>query len=121
MHETGIAGHDDDEAVAVVLHPFEQGLDRLGPEILALVRRRERVCLVDEENAVERTPDRPVGLDRSHPDVLADKARPVDLDEVPTPEETHRAVHLREQPRHGRLARAGVAEEDEVLGGRDLG
>ena len=45
----------------------------------------------------------------------------VDLDEVALLQEAHRAVHLREQARDRRLARARVAEEDEVLARRDLG
>src|SRR6266498_3520065 len=86
-----------------------------------LVRRRQRVRLVDEEDAVERAPNRPVGLERGRADVLADEPCPVDLDEVAAPEQTHRAVHLRQQAGDRRLARARVAEEDEVLRGRDLG
>ena len=53
-------------------------------------------------------------------DVLPDEPRPVDLDEVPLLQQADRAVHLREQPRDRRLAGARVAEEHEVLGGRDL-
>ena len=82
-HQPRVAGDDHDEAVAVVLHPLEQRLDRLGAEVLAPVaRRRERVRLVDEEHAVERAADRAVGLDRGRADVLADERRAVDLDEV---------------------------------------
>src|SRR4051812_48900295 len=39
---------------------------------------------------------------------------------MPAPQEPHRAVHLREQPRDRRLARARIAEEDEVLRRRHL-
>ena len=81
----------------------------------------QRVGLVDEEDAVERAPDRAVGLDRGLADVLADERRSVDLDEVALLEQPHRAVHLGEQPRHRRLARARIAEEDEVLARRHLG
>ena len=92
-----------------------------GPKSWRLVAARERVCLVDEEDAVERALDRAVGLDRGRADVLADEPGAVDLDEVAALQQAHRAVHLREQPRDGRLARAGIAEEDEVLARRDLG
>ena len=60
-------------------------------------------------------------LMRRRADVLADEPGAVDLDEVAALEQAHRAVHLREQPRDRRLARARVAEEDEVLARRDLG
>ena len=109
--------------MAVVLHSLQQRLDRLGPEVLPHVgaRPREGVRLVDEEDAVEGALDRAVGLDRRRPHVLADEPRPVDLDQVALLEQAHRAVHLREQARDRRLARPRVAEEDEVLRGRNLG
>ena len=120
MHEPRVAGDDHDEAMAVVLHPLQERLDRFRPEILALVAAMQRVRLVDEEDAVERAPDHPVGLERRRPDVLAHEPRPVDLDQVPALQEADRPVHLREQPRDRRLARAGVAEEHEMLRRRDL-
>ncbi len=120
VHQPRIARDDDDEAMAVVLHPLQQGLDRLRAEVEALVHGRERVGLVDEEDPVQRPPDHPVGLDRGHPDVLAHEPRPIGLDEVATAQQPHRAVHLREQPGDRGFSCAGVAEEDEVLRGRDL-
>src|SRR6266511_4046017 len=121
-HQRRIAGDDHDEAVAVVLHPLQQRLDRLGAEVLPpLVPSRERVRLVDEEHAVESALDRAIRLDRRRPDVLPHEAGAVDLDEVAALQQSHRAVHLRKQPGDRRLARAGVAEEDEVLARRDFG
>ena len=105
----------------VVLHPLEQGLDRLGSEVQPLLGAGERVGLVDEEDTVERATDRAVRLDRRQADELADEPGAVDLDEVALPQEPHRAVHLREQARDGRLARARVPEEHEVLRGRHFG
>ena len=51
---------------------------------------------------------------------MTDKSGAVDLDQMSTLEQTHRAIHLGEQPRDRCLARPGVAEEDEVLRCRDL-
>ncbi|WP_274533745.1 hypothetical protein [Methylobacterium sp. Leaf106] len=34
-HVVGVAGHDDDDPVAVVLHELQQGVDRLLAEIAA--------------------------------------------------------------------------------------
>jgi hypothetical protein len=121
VHQTRIAGDDHDEAVAVVLHPLQQDLDRLGAEVHApLALRRERVRLVDEQDAVERALDHAVRLERGRADVLPDEPGAVDLDEMALLEEADGAVHLGEQARDRRLAGAGVAEEDEVLRGRDL-
>src|SRR6266511_4398238 len=120
-HQRRIAGDDHDEAVAMVLHPLQQRLDRLRAEVLpARVAARERVRLVDEEHAVERALDRAVRLDRRRADVLADEPGAIYFDEMAALEQSHRAVHLREQARDRRLARARVAEEDEVLARRDL-
>ena len=96
------------------------GLETVKEQVHALVADRERIGLVDEEHTVERATDHAVGLDRRHADVLADEPGPVDLDEVAAPQQSHGLVHLGEQPRDRRLARAGIAEEDEVLRGRDL-
>ena len=106
--------------MAVVLHPLEQRLDRLGAEVEALLGRGERVGLVDEEHAVEGAAHGPLGLDRGQADVLADETGAVDLDQVAATKEPHRVVHLGEEARDRRLAGARVAEEDEVLRGRDL-
>ena len=92
-----------------------------GPKSRRPADRRKRIRLVDEEDAVERTADRAIGLDRRRPDVLADEAGAVDLDEMAALEEAERAVHLREQSCHRRLAGPRVAEEDEVLRRRHFG
>src|SRR5436305_1519273 len=105
---------------AHVLHPLEQGLDRLATKIAPLAVARERVGLVHEEHAVERLADDTLRLDRGQPHVLPHETGPVDLHEMAALQEPHRAVHLRQQTRNGRLARARVAEKDEVLRGRDL-
>src|SRR3954465_15220884 len=120
MHQPGIAGHDHDEAVTVVLHSLEQRLDRLRSEVLAFVSRRERIRLVDEEDTVERAPDYPVGLDRRHADVLPDEPGPVDLDQMAPAQQPHRSIHLREQSRDRGLAGPWIPEKDEMLRGRDL-
>ena len=122
-HQARVTGHDHHEPVTEVLHPLEERLDCLGAEVEPAVAApgRERVRLVDEEDAVERAADGAIGLDRGLADVLADERRAVDLDEVTLLEQAHRAVHLGEQPGDGRLAGARVAEEDEVLARRHLG
>src|SRR5437763_13151116 len=120
VHQLRVAGDDHDEPVAVVLHPLQQRLDRLGPEVLPLVAPVERVGLVDEEDAVERAADDAVGLERSRAHVLADEAGPVDLYQVAALRQADRPARLGKEPRNRRLARAWVAEEDEVLRRRDL-
>src|SRR5207245_8741986 len=97
-------------------------LDRLGTEVLArLAAAREGVRLVDEEHAVERALHGAIRLQRGRADVFAHESRTIHLDELAALEQSHRAVHLREQPRDRGLTRAGIAEEDEVLARGDLG
>lgn len=93
----------------MVLHPLEQDLDRLRAEVHPAVLRGQRVSLVDEQDTVQRTPDHPVRLDRGRPDVLPHQTRTVDLDQVSFLQQTDRAVHLRQKPRHRRLARTRVS------------
>jgi hypothetical protein len=58
-----VAGDHDDEVVAVVLHLLDQGVDGL----VAVLVPRERVRLVDEQDAAERVFDDLGGLDRRLP------------------------------------------------------
>jgi hypothetical protein len=81
----------------------------------------ERVGLVDEEDAVERLANHAIRLERGRADPLSDEPCAVDLDQVTAPEEAHRAVHLREEPRDRGLPRSGIPEEDEVLARCHLG
>src|SRR5919112_6291782 len=122
LHQPGIAGHDHHQAMAVILHPLEQDLYRLGPEVQpAVALRRQRVGLVDEQDAVERPADHAVGLDRGRTDVLPHQSGPVDLHQVALLQQADRPVHLGQEPRDRGLARAGVPQEHQVLGRRRLG
>ena len=60
QHLVGVAGDDDRQVVAVVLHQLDQLGDGLGPEVAAALGR-QRVGLVDEQHAAERLLERPPG------------------------------------------------------------
>src|SRR3712207_2250795 len=81
---------------------------------VVLAARGQRVGLVYEEDAAERLLRHVAHLHRRLPDVAGDEPRAVGLGQVAAPQHAERAVDLRDEPRHGRLARAGVAVEDEV-------
>ena len=71
-----VAGDDHDEAVAVVLHPLEQRLDRLGRRSRAAPRRAASAYA----SSMKSTPSSArrigaVGLDRRQPDVLGRRGR----------------------------------------------
>ena len=105
-----------------VLHSLQERLDGLRAEVEVAVAaaRSERVGLVDEEDAVERTPDCAVGLDRGLADVLADERSAVDPACSALLEQPHRSVHLGQQAGDCGLPGAWIPEEDEVLARRNL-
>ena len=52
-HLVRVAGDDDGEIVAVVLHELDERVDRLAAEVV-LAAARQRVRLVDQQHAAER-------------------------------------------------------------------
>ncbi len=120
VHVAGVAGQHDDQPVAVILGPLEQGLDRLGPERVtagvALVV--QRVGLVDEQHAAQRRVDQPVGLDRGRAEVLADQVGPVRLDHLGPHQQPEGGEDPAQDAGDRGLAGAGRPGEDEVPGGR---
>jgi hypothetical protein len=113
-----VAGGDDREPVAVVLHALEQLDDRLGAEVALAVGAHETVGLVEEQHAVERAVDDGGGLRRRLADVARDEVLARDLDDAVARQQPEALVEAPEQPRDGGLAGAGAALEDEVQ--RDL-
>ena len=113
LHRFRIAGHDDDEPFAVVLHALQQRLDGLRAEVGLVLG--QAVGLVDEEDAVERGIDHGVRPRRGLADVFRDEAGAVALDQMALLQQPERAVDAAHETGHGRLARAGIADEDGVV------
>lgn len=112
LHPAGVSGHDDHEAVTVVLHALEQRLDRLVTEAFPLVAQPVR--LVDEEHAVQGPVDdrrRPL---RGLPHEPGDQVARSGLHAVAPGQHAHVPVHLAEEAGHGGLAGPRVAGEHEV-------
>ena len=97
----------------MVLHALEQDLDRLAAEVGRPVRR-EGVGFVDEQDPTQRLLDHLARLDRRLAHEPGHQARAVHLDQLPLRQGADRLVQPAQQPRHRRLARAGVALEDHV-------
>ena len=114
LHLRRVAGGDQGEVVAVVLHVLDDGVDRLPAEVL-LAATSEGVRLVDEQRAAERRLEHGSRLRRRLADVAGDELRSVGLHEVALGHEAEGAQDLAEQPGHGRLAGTGVAGEDQVV------
>src|SRR5262249_284297 len=114
-HELRVAGHDDDESLAIDLHLPEERLDGFMPEVVASVICCEGVRLVDEEDAVERLVHERVRLDRGLTHVLRAEPGAIGFDQVALLQDAESGIHPPEQARDGGLARAGVADEYEVL------
>ena len=104
-HLGRVAGGDQGEVVAVVLHELDDRVDRLPPEVL-LAAAGEGVRLVDEQRAAERRLEHGAGLRGRLADVAGDEVRAVGLDEVALGHEAERAQDLAEQAGDGRLAGA---------------
>ena len=117
IHLIGIAGHDNDEAVASVLHPFQESVDGLLAKISLLVG--ERVGFVNEKNPVEGASNDPIGCDSGLTDIFGDESRAVTLHEVAFLEDAEGLVDASHQSSYGGLARAGFAGVDGVIAGAD--
>ncbi len=119
-HLVGVAGGDDDDVVAVVLHQLEQGVDRLPAEVGAgaLAVGHEGVRLVDEQHTAEGVVEGLGGLDRRTADDLGDEVGAGDLDEVSGAQDAEFGEDAAVEPGHGGLAGAGRAGEDQVAAHR---
>jgi hypothetical protein len=113
-HRRRVAGEDDHQVVAVVLHQLGQDRQRLVAVVLPGRAGHQRMRLVDEQHAAERPLDDGLHLGRGLADVLADQVGPGDLDQVAGRQHAALAVDPGQQPGHGRLAGARVAGEHHV-------
>ena len=62
LHRRGVAGNNHDEPIAIILHRFQQSVDRLVTISIAAgyaARSCQRICLVDEQNTAERLSSQP--------------------------------------------------------------
>ena len=114
VHAVLVAGEDDDEVVALVLHDLEQDLDRFLAVVLLVFRAVQVVGLVDEEHAAHRPLQDVLGLGRRMPDVLADKIVARDRDDVPFAAVAEAVQDLGHAHRDRGLAGARVAGEAHV-------
>ena len=115
-HLVRVAGGDDRQVVAVVLHELDDRVDRLPPEVL-LAAPGERIGLVDEQRPAERGLHR---LPRPHgrlADVAGDEVGAVGLHEVALGHDAEGPQDLAQQTSDGRLAGARIAGEHEVVTG----
>src|SRR5208282_6868142 len=113
-HLAGIAGDNDAEPVAMVLHQLEQGVDRLAAEVGAVMGGSEAVGLIDEEDAVEGGLDGVAGLDGGLADEAGDEQGAVDLDDMAGAQKAEADENLAHETGGGGLAGSGIAEEDEM-------
>ena len=85
----------------MILHPLQERLDRLVAEVETRRVARASTPRRTKSTPSSARPDHALRLDRRRPDVLPDEPGAVDLDElVAALEQPHRAVHLRQEPRH---------------------
>ena len=53
LHQLRVAGHYNNQPVPVILHPFQQGIDSLPPEIIRNGTLGKSVRLVDKEPSIQ--------------------------------------------------------------------
>ena len=92
-HRVGVAGHDEHQVVAPVLHLLDQGVDGFGPVLVA----GQAVRLVDEQHPTRRRGDDLGGLHRGLPEVAGHQLGPVDLDQLAFAEQAEGAVDAAHQ------------------------
>lgn len=114
LHLRRVAGDDHHDGVAVVLHQFHQGVDRLPPEVPARVLGGEGVRLVDEQDPAPGTFEGLLGADGRRADVLAHQVDAGHLDQVAALQHAQGGQDLAVEPGDGGLARTGGAGEDQV-------
>ncbi len=113
LHLVRVAGRDQHESAAVVLHAREQRVDGLGAETAA-PRLGQPVDLVDQQHPVEGPVHGPVGTDRRAADHTRHQVGDLRLHQVAAAQQTEVPVDLAHQPGDRGLAGAGIAREHQV-------
>ena len=116
LHGAGVAGHDDDQVVPVVLHVFQEHLHRLVAEVVGAVRVHQGVGLVDEQHPADGLLDGLLGLQGGLPHKAGHQTGAVHLHQLPLGQHPDGVVEPGQQPGHRSLAGARVAQEHQVQG-----
>ncbi len=111
FHEAGVARHDDDEVVPMILHVFQQDLHRLVAEVVSALLAGEGIGLVDEEHAAHGAVDDLLGLDGGLSHIARHQSGAVGLHELPLGQHADGVIQPGQQPRHRGLAGARVAHK----------
>ena len=114
VHPVLVAGENDDQVVALVLHHLQQDLDHLLPVVAFVLGPVEVIRLVDEQHAAHRALQHLLGLGRGVADVLADEVVARHRDEMTLAHVAQAMQDLRHLLRHRGLAGAGIAGEAHV-------
>ena len=107
VHIVWIPCDDNDQAIAIVFHAFDEGIDGFAAEIVFAADKA--VGFVDKENSIEGAVYNFGGFDGGMPNVLPDKAHAVGLDEMSFLEDVQLFEDTGEDTRDGGLAGTGIA------------
>ena len=116
LHQVGIARHDDNEILAVVLHAFQQDFDGLAAKIVAVLLVDQGVGLVDEQHAAQSFLDDLLGFQGGLSHISGHQAGAVHLDELSLGQNADGVVNFGQQTGHRGLAGAGVAHKHQMEG-----
>ena len=114
VHPVLVAGQDDDQVLALVLHDLEQDLDGLLTVVALVLRPVQVIGLVDEEHPAHGALEDLPGLRRGMPHVLADQLLAGNGHQVPAPGVTEPLKQFGHPERDRGLAGARAAGEAHV-------
>src|SRR3982074_1501410 len=121
MHFAGIAGNDDDQAIAIIFHVFEQRFDGFPTEIAFPFGGGQAVGFIDEQNAIECGSTYVERLHGGLTDITPDQLASVGLNQMAFAKHAQRTIDIAERACHDRLSNAGRTGENHMPAGRGDG
>ena len=106
FHRLRVSGNDHDQVISVILHRFQDRIDRFLSEIIRL--GNQRISLIDKEHAAQSFLDLLLSLDRSLSHISGNQPGTVNLNQLPLGQNSDLLVELCKDPCDRRFSCTGV-------------